>query len=109
MATTPQVPQTPIMDNNVPSIHLLQPNYHPGRQPQVMQNHWGLGGNMQDDMTIDPSAIDYLYESPSTMTDNSAQPFSSDFDFLDQSNQNNYDHIGDNNPYSDWQSHQGGT
>jgi hypothetical protein len=107
--STPQVLQTPIMDNNVPNMHLLQPNYHPGTQPHVMQSPWGMGTNMQDNLPIDQTPIGYLYDSPNTMTDNSGQPFPSTFNLFNQSNQNDFDHLGDNNSYSDWPDHQGGT
>jgi hypothetical protein len=114
-ATTPQVQHTPVMNSNVSNMALMPPGFHPSAPQYGMQPQWGINATMPDtshSMTINPAQIpvdfQFAYGSPTTMTDSNGQSFAPTYNFLGQSNQNDFDSMGGNTPNWNWQNQQGG-
>lgn len=108
-AATPQVPLTPVMNSNVSNMALMPPGYHSSTPQYGIQPQWGINATMPDNghsMAI-PVDFQFAYGSPNTMTDN-GQSFPPSYNFLGQSNQNNFNSMGGNTPNWNWQNQQGG-
>jgi hypothetical protein len=101
MAATNQMPHTPIMNNNIPGMSVLPSTYHSATPQHTLPHQWEMATNVPDPMTLNPAMNYQFFESPGAMTDNNRQPFPPAFNFIDQSNQNDFD-------FPDWQGQQGG-
>jgi hypothetical protein len=112
VVTTPQMPQTPAMNSNAPSMSILPHNYHLGPQQHTLQAQipqWGMNANTSNAITLNPAAMNYqFFESQNTMTSNSGHTFPAPYNFIGQSNQNEFNDLAGNDPYTGWQGDEGG-
>jgi hypothetical protein len=111
IATTPNVPQVPNMRSNLTSIpmqHDFQPAAPPQQQQpqQSIQNQWSIDSTISGGMGMDTS-LNFLFQSPNTMTDNTGQHYPPDLYLFGQNDQSTFD-LGSDSFTPDWQRHSGG-